>query len=151
MRRSPTATAESGLILAFHDVRGGTHVGARETESLQGLEGFTEGDRAYLAGLLTRRVYAPGEWLFHESTPRLWYGIVASGEVELQVGLHGSAKRIGSVTAEAADQILVEEGPHIASAFTRAGSTVLPLDKPGVEREYETGRTWSSSTPSWRA
>src|SRR5512137_1655150 len=32
----------------------------RETEDLQGLEGFTEGDRAYLAGLLTRRVYAPG-------------------------------------------------------------------------------------------
>ncbi len=103
---------------------------------LQGLEGFSEEDRAFLAGLLAERVYAPGEWLFHESTPRLWYGIVAAGEVELQVGLHGSAKRIGTVAAGASlsQGFLVEEGPHIASAFTRAGATVLQLDKTSVER-----------------
>ena len=44
-------------------------------------EGFEEEDRAFLAGLVQERVLRSRRGLFHESTPRQWYGIVASGEV----------------------------------------------------------------------
>ncbi|HET7536686.1 MAG TPA: hypothetical protein VFJ90_09545, partial [Candidatus Didemnitutus sp.] len=33
--------------------------------------------------------YAVGDYLFHESTPRLWFGVVTEGEIELLHGQHG--------------------------------------------------------------
>ena len=38
-----------------------------------------------------RKIYRAGEYLFHESMPRRWVGIIEDGEVELLRGLHGSA------------------------------------------------------------
>lgn len=100
------------------------------------LEGIAEDDRAFLAGLGRTRVYAPGEWLFHESTPRQWYGILVSGEVDLQVGLHGTVKRLGVVREGGAlsQGLLLEDSAHLASAFTRSGATVLQLAKADIER-----------------
>jgi hypothetical protein len=39
-------------------------------------------DRLYLAGVADQQIYAAGEWLFHESTPRQWVGIIKRGELE---------------------------------------------------------------------
>jgi len=39
-----------------------------------------------------QHTYAAEEWLFHESTPRKWGGIILDGEVEIVRGLHGSTK-----------------------------------------------------------
>jgi aspartate ammonia-lyase len=33
--------------------------------------------------------YAAEDWLFHESTPRQWAGMVIDGEVTIVRGLHG--------------------------------------------------------------
>ena len=40
------------------------------------------------------RRYAANEWLFQESTPRQWAGILLEGEVEIVRGLHGSSHHI---------------------------------------------------------
>ena len=38
--------------------------------------------------------YAPEQWLFHESTPRQWAGLVIEGEVTIVRGLHGSSQHL---------------------------------------------------------
>ncbi len=43
--------------------------------------GFDKWALEYLAGLAERKEYKSGEWLFHESTSREWFGIVERGEV----------------------------------------------------------------------
>jgi len=109
-----------------------------ETDSnpLPGLEGIAEDDRAFMAAMGQTRVYAPGEWLFHEFTPRQWYGIVVSGEVDLQVGLHGAVKRLGVVREGRvlSQGLLLEDGAHLASAFTRSGAEVFQLNREAIER-----------------
>lgn len=42
--------------------------------------------------------YPSGAYLFHESTPRLWMGIVEEGEVEIVRGGHGSTTRLATLT-----------------------------------------------------
>ena len=42
--------------------------------------------------------YEAEEWLFHESTPRKWAGLVLDGEVEIVRGLHGSTKHLAVLT-----------------------------------------------------
>ena len=41
--------------------------------------------------------YKAGDYLYHESTPRLWMGIVEEGEVEIVRGLHGSSVRLATL------------------------------------------------------
>ena len=43
-----------------------------------------------------QRTYDAEEWLFHESTPRRWGGIILEGEVEIVRGLHGSTALCGA-------------------------------------------------------
>ena len=50
------------------------------------------------------RRYAANEWLFHESTPRLWAGILLEGEVEIVRGLHGSSQSHCHYVGRFADQ-----------------------------------------------
>jgi len=91
-----------------------------------------------LAALLaggTERTFAPGAWLFHESTPREWLGVVAQGTVELVRGLHGEERVMallgpGEVVAAG---LLLDEGPHLDSARTRSGATVLVVPRAAVE------------------
>jgi aspartate ammonia-lyase len=73
--------------------------------------------------------YKPGDWIFHESTPRLWAGIVVEGEVEIVRGLHGPSTRLavmrpGALIAESA---LLDELPHSAGALTRTGAVVWQI------------------------
>jgi aspartate ammonia-lyase len=47
-----------------------------------------------LAAIISRGAshsYKAGDYLYHESTPRLWMGIVEEGEIEIVRGLHGSS------------------------------------------------------------
>jgi len=53
-----------------------------------------------------RKKYAAGEYLFHESTPRLWVGWVEEGEVEIVCGAqakvtHLSTLGLGAMIASA--------------------------------------------------
>ena len=80
-------------------------------------------------------VYMPGEWAFHESTPRLWAGIVLDGEVEIMRGLHGSTTRVavlrpGALIAESA---LLDDLPHSTSAVVRHGAEVWQIPRRHLE------------------
>ncbi len=98
--------------------------------------GLDAKDLLYLAGLAERRAYACGEWLFHESTPRQWVGIVERGEVELMRGLHGKTARLGVVRTGGilCEGLVLDDLPHSTSAFTRQDSSVVRLSKTIVER-----------------
>jgi CRP-like cAMP-binding protein len=56
---------------------------------------------ADLAAIISRGAshpYKAGDYLYHESTPRLWMGIVEEGEIEIIRGLHGSSVRLATLT-----------------------------------------------------
>jgi aspartate ammonia-lyase len=83
--------------------------------------------------------YQANEWLFHESTPRDWAGIILEGDVELVRGLHGSSRHVGSLIAGT----LISEGaflgadPHSTGAFTRHGVTVWKISKEKIDAYCE--------------
>jgi aspartate ammonia-lyase len=61
--------------------------------------------------------YPAGTWIFHESMPRLWMGIVEEGEVEIVRGNHGEMTRLAIITRGAAfsEGVLLDDLPHSAS------------------------------------
>jgi aspartate ammonia-lyase len=76
--------------------------------------------------------YEAGACLFHESTPRLWLGLVVAGEVEIVRGLHGRQTRLATLTdgALVAEGILLDESAHSVSAFARgAGTRVMQVPR----------------------
>ena len=75
-----------------------------------------------------RRTYAAGEWLFHESGPRLWCGVLLEGQVEIKKGLHGSEVHLaslgpGAMIGEAV--LLDDDSAHSTSAYSIKGATTL--------------------------
>ena len=80
--------------------------------------------------------YEGGACLFHESTPRQWFGIVVDGQVEVIRGLHGKEKHLATLTdgAMVAEAILLDECAHSASAFARGQKTsVLQVPRDVLE------------------
>lgn len=75
--------------------------------------------------------YQAGSYLFHESAPRLWMGIVESGEVEIVRGNHGSTRRLATLTAGAAfsEGVLLDDLPHSASAVALTDVRVLLIPR----------------------
>jgi aspartate ammonia-lyase len=61
--------------------------------------------------------YPAGAYLFHESTPRLWMGIVEEGEIEIVRGSHGRSVRLATLTRGSAfgEGVLLDDLPHYAS------------------------------------
>ncbi len=106
---------------------------------LQKMPLFSEFDNwslQYLAGLAGRREYGPNEWLFHESTPRQWFGMVEEGEIRIVRGLHGrqtclAVLRQGGILSEG---LLLDDLPHSAGGFTREGAVVIQLSREAVEQ-----------------
>jgi aspartate ammonia-lyase len=76
-------------------------------------------------------VYAAEDWLFHESTPRQWAGMVVDGEVTIVRGLHGSTRHLAVLTPGAliAEGAFLEEEAHGTGAFTRNGATVWQISQ----------------------
>ncbi len=71
--------------------------------------------------------YEAGEYLFHESTPREWLGIVTEGSVDVVRGLHGRQTHLATLTQGAiiSEGILLDEGAHGSSAFAKGGPAVV--------------------------
>jgi len=88
--------------------------------------GISKIDLTYVFGKGERKVFEPGEYLFHESSPRLWAGIVEEGEVEIVRGLHGATTHLSTLAMGAmiGEGALLDETPHSTSAFTRNGAKV---------------------------
>jgi aspartate ammonia-lyase len=61
--------------------------------------------------------YPAGTWLFHESTPRLWMGLVEDGELEIVRGRHGSTTRLATLRRGSAfsEGVMLDDLPHYAS------------------------------------
>ncbi len=78
-----------------------------------------------------RRTYAPGEWLFHESSPRLWCGVLLEGQVEIIKGLHGSEVHLATLGPDAmiGEEALLDESAHSTSAYTIKGATTLETSR----------------------
>jgi aspartate ammonia-lyase len=76
-------------------------------------------------------VYAAEDWLFHESTPRQWAGMVVDGEVTIVRGLHGSTRHLAVLTPGAliAEGAFLDEEAHGTGAFTRNGATVWQISQ----------------------
>ena len=82
-----------------------------------------------------QRTYEAEEWLFHESTPRRWGGIILDGEVEIVRGVHGSTKHyavLGSGEMISEDAFLGDL-PHTSGALTRLGATVWQITTKQIE------------------
>lgn len=90
----------------------------------------------YLAGLAERRKYEPNEWLFHQSTPRQWFGVVENGEVRIVHGMNSqqtflAVLHTGGIISEG---LLLDDLPHSAGGFTREGAVVVQFSKHSIER-----------------
>src|SRR5688500_13878790 len=74
--------------------------------------------------------YPAGAYLFHESMPRLWMGIVEEGEVEIVRGNHGHTTRLATLTRGSAfsEGVLLDDLPHAASgvALTEVRVWLIP-------------------------
>ncbi|HMQ35074.1 MAG TPA: aspartate ammonia-lyase [Chloroflexaceae bacterium] len=92
-------------------------------------------DMRELAAQGVHTTYEPGEWLFHESTPRNGLGIIEQGEVEIARGLHGARKRLATLGRGAliGESVLLDSSAHSAGAFTRHGATVLVIPRHALD------------------
>jgi aspartate ammonia-lyase len=79
--------------------------------------------------------YAPGDYLFHESAPRQWFGLLLEGEVDLLHGQHGQTVRVGLVQPSAiiGEGVMLDDTPHNNSAVTRQGATVWQISRAAME------------------
>ena len=86
-----------------------------------------------------QHTYEAEEWLFHESTPRKWAGLVLDGEVEIVRGLHGSTKHLAVLAPGAliSESAFLDEVPHGTGALTRLGATVWQISRRGIEAYRE--------------
>ena len=87
-----------------------------------------------LAGIIDRgssHAYKAGDYLYHESTPRLWMGIVEEGEIEIVRGLHGSSVRLATVTPGTgfAEGVMLEDLPHSGSAVALTPARVWQIPR----------------------
>lgn len=87
---------------------------------------FTEGEE---------QTYAPNEWLFQESTPRQWAGIILKGEIELVRGLHGTSRHVATMLAGAliSEGTFLEGDAHSNGGYTRNGAVVWQIPRKKIE------------------
>ena len=80
--------------------------------------------------------YEAGGFLFHESTPREWLGIVLDGEVEIDRGAQARTVTLATLTPGAifGEGILLDESPHSASAVTRQGARIWKISRAALEQ-----------------
>ena len=105
-----------------------THRAARST-------GISEEDLSILFAEGEEQVYGQNEWIFHETTPRRWAGVLLEGELELMRGLHGSTRNVGTMVAGS----MISEGTflgndaHSNGAFTRTGVKIWQISQEKIE------------------
>jgi aspartate ammonia-lyase len=97
--------------------------------------GVTQSDLKDFFAQGEQRTFDAEEWLFHESTPRKWAGLVLDGEVEIVRGLHGSTKHLAVLAPGAliSESTFLDDVAHGTGAFTRLGATVWQISKDRIE------------------
>src|SRR5262245_29963932 len=92
-----------------------------------------------LAAVLQRGTavsYQAGDYLFHESTPRQWLGLVIEGEIDLVRGQHGNSVLIGVAQPGAivSEGVMLDDTPHGTSARTHQGAKVWQIPRAELEK-----------------
>lgn len=92
------------------------------------------------------RVFAQGDYLFHEAAPRRWFGIVLRGRIELQRGLSGRHVSVAHLTEGAVigESLFIDDLDHSVSGlaqeethvWTIARDTILGLREENPELFY---------------
>jgi aspartate ammonia-lyase len=79
--------------------------------------------------------YKAGDFLFHESTPRQWLGIVIEGSIEILRGAQARSTSIATLESEAliSEGVMLDDSPHATSAVTRQGATVWQITRESLE------------------
>lgn len=98
--------------------------------------GFDKWSLEYLAGLAERKEYKSDEWLFHESMPREWLGIVEKGEVHIVRGTEVefsdlAVLREGGILSES---ILLNDRPHSVGCYCPESAIVVQFSCQTLER-----------------
>src|SRR4051812_8544824 len=97
--------------------------------------GTSTDDLAAVVQLGSDAAYQAGDYLFHESTPRAWLGIVLEGEVEIERGAQARTVRLatlmpGTVFSEG---VMLDDSPHASSAVTRHGARIWKITRAALE------------------
>ncbi|WP_306547100.1 aspartate ammonia-lyase [Desulfobulbus sp.] len=79
----------------------------------------------------TEHTYTANEWLFQESTPRQWAGILLDGEVDVVRGLHGSSRHLATLVEGSliSEGLLLDDDAHANGAYTRNGAVVWQISR----------------------
>ncbi len=80
--------------------------------------------------------YGAGDYLFHESTPRTWLGIVLDGEVEIERGTQARTVTLATIVPGAvfSEGVMLDDSPHASSAVTRQGTRVWQISRAALEQ-----------------
>jgi aspartate ammonia-lyase len=98
--------------------------------------GIVTEDLAAVVQMGNAESYAPGEYLFHESTPREWLGIVLDGDVEIIRGAQARTATLATLVPGAvfSEGVMLDDSPHAASAVTRQGARVWRISRDALEQ-----------------
>jgi aspartate ammonia-lyase len=98
--------------------------------------GIVTDDLAAVVQMGSAESYAPGEYLFHESTPREWLGIVLDGDVEIIRGTQARTTTLATLVPGAifSEGVMLDDSPHAASAVTRQGARVWKISRNALEQ-----------------
>jgi aspartate ammonia-lyase len=80
--------------------------------------------------------YEAGDYLFHESTPRRWLGIVLNGEVEIVRGAQARSVTLATLLPGAvfSEGVMFDDSPHASNAVTRQGAKVWQILRADLEK-----------------
>jgi aspartate ammonia-lyase len=80
--------------------------------------------------------YKAGDYLFHESTPRQWLGVLLEGEVDLVRGQFGSRVLVGLAQPGAilGEGVMLDDTPHSTSGVTDQGATVWQISRAELDK-----------------
>ncbi len=83
--------------------------------------------------------YQAGDYLFHESTPREWLGIVLEGEVEIIRGAQSRTIHLATLVPGAifSEGVMLDDSPHASSAVTRQGAKIWKISRAVLEKARE--------------
>ena len=79
--------------------------------------------------------YRAGDYLFHESSPRQWIGLLIEGDVDLVRGQQGKSVLVGVVQPGAilSEGAMLNDTPHSTSARTHKGARVWQISRAEIE------------------
>ena len=88
--------------------------------------GITTEDLAAVVQRGRAVAYGAGDYLFHESTPRQWLGIVLEGDVEIIRGAQARTTTLAVLVPGAVfgEGVMLDDSPHASSAVARQGGKV---------------------------